>query len=52
MMLARVVPGRLRFDLRTFECVKCDHVEKVMVANDPTQSDVLGWLSGELRAPT
>jgi hypothetical protein len=53
MMLARIIPGRLNFDLRTFECIKCDHVEKVLVATDPIKSpDALGWLLGELRSPT
>lgn len=52
MMLSRIKPGRLKFDLRTFECVKCDHIEKVLVAIDPIQSNVLGWFLGELRAPT
>ena len=52
MTLSRIKPGRLKFDERTFECVKCDHVEKVFVAIDPIQSDVLGWFRGELRAPT
>jgi ssDNA-binding Zn-finger/Zn-ribbon topoisomerase 1 len=51
MMLLRIRPGRLNFDARTFECVKCSHVEKILVASDPMQSDVLGWLLGELRAP-
>jgi len=45
--------GTYQFDLRTFECVKCDHVEKVLVATDPIRSfDTLGWLLGELRPPT
>jgi ssDNA-binding Zn-finger/Zn-ribbon topoisomerase 1 len=52
MMLSRIRPRRLNFDARTFECVKCDHVEKVLVATDPMHSDVLGWLLGELRSPT
>jgi ssDNA-binding Zn-finger/Zn-ribbon topoisomerase 1 len=52
MMLSRITPGRLKFDVRTFECVKCEHVEKVFAPIDPIQSDVLGWLLGELRAPT
>jgi len=52
MILSRIMPGRLKFDVRTFECVKCDHVEKVMVAIDPIQSNVLGWFLGELRRPT
>jgi hypothetical protein len=50
-MLSRIMLGRLNFDARTFECVKCNHVENVFVATDPLQSDVLGWLLGELRAP-
>ena len=54
MMLARINirPGRLNFDLRAFECVKCDYVEKIMTATDPMKSDTLGWLFGELRPPT
>jgi hypothetical protein len=53
MMLARVMPGRLKFDLRTFECVNCDHVKRTLVAADPiSSSDALGWLLGELRSPT
>jgi hypothetical protein len=51
MMLSRIRPGRLNFDARTFECVKCSHVEKVLVPSDPMQSDALGWLLGELKAP-
>lgn len=49
MVLSRIVPGRLKFDLRTFECFECDHIEKVLVAIDPIQSNVLGWFLGELR---
>jgi hypothetical protein len=52
MMLSWIRPARLNFDARTFECVKCSHVEKILVASgDPMQSDVLGWLFGELKAP-
>ena len=47
-----IMPGRLKFDIRTLECVKRQHVEKAFVAIDPIQSDVLGWFLGELRAPT
>jgi hypothetical protein len=52
MMLSRIMPGRLKFDALTFECVTCGHVEKVLVAIDPIQSDVHGWFLGELRSPT
>ena len=52
MVLARIMPGRLNFDSRAFECVKCDHAEKILMAADPMHSDVLGWLLGDLRSPT
>jgi hypothetical protein len=51
MMLLRIRPGRLNFDARTFECVKCNHVEKILVETDPMQSDVLRLLFGDLRTP-
>jgi hypothetical protein len=37
--------------LQAFECVRCNHVDKVIAGADPLQSDVLGWLLGELRPP-
>jgi hypothetical protein len=53
MVLARIMPGRINLDLRTFECVKCDHVEKILVAIDPMRSsNGLGWLLRELKSPT
>jgi hypothetical protein len=53
MTLVRIKPGRLNFDLRTFECVNCNHVEKRLAAADPMRSpEALGWFLGELRSPT
>ena len=34
MMLARIMPARMGFDLHTFECPKCEHVHEVMVETD------------------
>ena len=48
MMLARIMPGPKGFDLRNFECDKCDHVVTVTIPTDPMNSDVTGWLNGEL----
>ena len=48
MMLARIMLGPPGFDLRSFECAKCDHAVTMAVATDPMQSDVMGWLDGEL----
>jgi hypothetical protein len=52
MVPVRVAPARLGINARTFECVQCNRVEKVLEAADPIKSTVLGWLFGELRAPT
>jgi hypothetical protein len=52
MVLARTTPARLGFDVRTFECVNCDHIHKGHFAADPmTSSEALGWLLGELKTP-
>jgi hypothetical protein len=48
MMLARIMPGPKGFDLRNFECDKCDHVVTLTIAADPMKSDLTGWLNGEL----
>jgi hypothetical protein len=51
MVLARITSGP-GFEHRIFECSKCDHVKEAVIAKDPTKSDALGWLAGELRPPT
>jgi hypothetical protein len=52
MRLSRVLPSRAALDLRTFECGKCAHVERVVVEVDPMKSSyAFGWLLGELRPP-
>jgi hypothetical protein len=52
MTLARILPGPTGFELRTFDCSSCDHVEKIAIASDPTKSGDVGWLVGELQSPT
>jgi transposase-like protein len=34
MMLARIMPARLGFDLHIFKCPKCDHVHEAMVTTE------------------
>jgi hypothetical protein len=51
MNLARIMPGPKGFDLRNFECQKCDNVVTVTVATDPMKSNNVGWLAGELKPP-
>jgi RNase P subunit RPR2 len=51
LVLVRKTPARLGFNSQAFECVRCGHVEKVLIASDTIESDVLGWLLGELRPP-
>ena len=51
MNLARIMPGPKGFDLRNFECDKCDHVVMLTVATDPMKSDAMRWLAGDLKPP-
>jgi DNA-directed RNA polymerase subunit RPC12/RpoP len=52
MMLARICPGPVGFEHRSFECPKCDTVQTEVIASDPMQSRAAGWLSGDLHHPT
>jgi len=51
MQLARIMPVPKGFDLRSFECARCDTVITLKVAADPMKSDKVGWLAGELKPP-
>src|SRR3954447_571293 len=48
MDLAQIIPGHQGVDRRNFSCEKCDRIVAVSVATDPMQSEVTGWLNGEL----
>jgi hypothetical protein len=47
MLTVDISPGPEGFEHRTFECSKCGHSEKKILACDPLKSDAVGWLSGE-----
>ena len=49
-MLARIEPGRNGSDVRTFECPKCERVQKMLV-EDPLKSANTGWTAGGLKPP-
>jgi hypothetical protein len=51
MSLARIMPGPKGFDIRTFECAKCDHVMVVSVDHDPMKSAGAGWQNSQLKPP-
>jgi hypothetical protein len=52
MMLVRISPGPAGYDLRTFECPKCDQVTRKLIASDPMKADGANrWLAGELKPP-
>ena len=51
MKLAQIERGPSGADLRTFECPKCKHVQRMLV-EDPFRSGNTGWTaSGGLRPP-
>ena len=41
MMLARIMPARIGFDLRIFECPKCDHVHEAIVATEALEQSFI-----------
>jgi hypothetical protein len=51
MRLARIAPGPSGFDVRTFECARCENVYTVTVSTDPLKSDAAGWIYSDLKAP-
>jgi Zn finger protein HypA/HybF involved in hydrogenase expression len=52
MMLERVSQGPIGFEHRLFECPRCDQVEISVIASDSFKSKAVGWLDGELVAPS
>jgi len=49
-MLARITPDGRGFELRTFECPKCEDIVVERVATDPLEL-AKGWLTSELKPP-
>jgi len=45
MVLTRIKPSRIGFELRTFQGVNCDHVDKTV-----TETKSMEWISLGLRA--
>jgi hypothetical protein len=52
MLTVAIRPGPEGFEHRTFECLRCGHTEKKILACDPLRSSAVGWLAGELHRPT
>ena len=46
MVLTRIKPSHIGFEMRTFQGVTCDHVDKVV-----TETYSRKWMSSGLRAP-
>jgi hypothetical protein len=51
MTLSMIESGPSGFDYRTFECQKCGSVRTMIISSDPMESDLRGWLAGDLRSP-
>jgi hypothetical protein len=52
MLTVDIQPGPEGFEHRTFECLKCGHSEKKILACDPLHSNAVDWLADELGRPT
>ena len=46
MILVRIKPSRIGFEMRTFQGVNCDHVDKVVA-----ETKSMKWISSGLKAP-
>jgi hypothetical protein len=46
MILMRIKPSRIGFEMRTFQGVNCDHVDRVV-----TETHSMKWMPSELRPP-
>jgi hypothetical protein len=42
MMLTSIKPSRLGFDLRTFKCDECHHIEKLVVETNAKRRRSIG----------
>jgi len=52
MTLTGITPSPPDYDLRSFECAKCDRVSNRLVPKDPMKTgDAPGWLKGDLKPP-
>jgi hypothetical protein len=52
MALEYISPAPRGYDLRTFECAKCDRISTRLVPSDPMKTgDALQWLGGGLKPP-
>jgi hypothetical protein len=45
-------PGRPGFEHLTLRCPKCGNFSEAQVQTDPMKSEAVGWLAGDLHAPT
>jgi len=50
--IQRATPGRSGFEHWTLRCPKCGNISETQVQTDPMKSEAVGWLSGDLHAPT
>jgi uncharacterized protein (UPF0212 family) len=48
MMFARIMPARIGFDFRIFECPTCDHVHEVIVATEALEQSFIPPVSMEV----
>jgi len=47
MELAQTSAGPTGFELRTFHCTQCGHVEKIAIALESRGAGAVGWFVGE-----
>ena len=51
MEVQRIAAARAGFEHWTLRCTSCGRIDQMQVNTDPLESEVLGWIEGELRPP-
>ena len=52
VVVQRATSGRSGFEHWTLRCPSCGNIHQAQVQADPMRSEAIGWLSGDLHAPT
>ena len=51
MEVQRIAAARAGFEHWTLRCTSCGRIDQMQVNSDPLQSEVLGWIEGEVKPP-
>jgi hypothetical protein len=51
MNMVGIAPGLAGYELCTFECFNCHHVQRTLVVTDPVSDNARNWTKGQFKSP-